>query len=846
MKNIAQTLLASVFTLLLCTGSLQAQQLQSPAEFLGYELGERFSLHHQVVDYYRHVAEHSDRVELKTYGESYEHRPLMAAFITAPDDIEQLDRIRANNLRLAGLKDGEPEGPQKAITWLSYNIHGDESSSMEAAMKTLYELASSDTGDVAQWLEQSVVVLDPAVNPDGRDRYATWFNQAVGKHSDPRPETREHNQPWPGGRFNHYLFDLNRDWAWQTQQESRFRGKLYTSWLPHVHVDFHEMGYNSPYYFAPAADPLHEDITDWQYEFQTEIGKNNTARFDETNRLYYTREVFDLKYPSYGDTWPTFQGAIGMTYEQAGGGSAGRAVITSEGDTLTLERRLTNHHTTGMATIQTTAENRDRVLDEFQAYYDQAVNDPPGEYRTYIIKGDNNDDDLAALAELLDRQDIAYGASPGERHIEGYDYRRGERGQTTVSENDLLVSAHQPKSVMAKVLLEPRTEIVDSLTYDITAWSLPYAYGLEAYATEERIDPHPAGPDLDREGGVQGDTDAPYAYIARWQSKEDMQFLVSLLNRDIRVRFAGLPFTQDGKEYEAGTLVITRRGNEQHGEAFDRIIREHAEKHDRTVTATQTGFVEEGIDFGSNNMHHIDTPRVAALSGDGVSPTSFGEVWHFFDRQIGYPMADLETENLSGSVLKDYDVLVMPGGWYSGVLEGNTYSDLVDWVRGGGTLIALGSTSVLEGREEFGFLSYKNDQEDEEPEDMQERLRRYGDREREAAEDAVRGSIFRVQMDETHPLGFGYDRDYFTLTNNASALQYMDSGWNVGVVREGAHRAGFTGHQALPGLEESLVFGVHSMGSGQVVIMDDNPLFRAFWRSGKLLMGNAVFFIGGR
>jgi hypothetical protein len=283
-------------------------------------------------------------VKLEQYGTTNEGRPLILLYVTSPENLSRLEAIRQNNLRLAGMTPDKmaPDEKGPAIVWLSYNVHGNETSSSEAALLTLYELVNPANTKTKEWLQHTVVIIDPCINPDGRDRYVNWFNSVVGMRANPQPYTREHSEPWPGGRPNHYYFDLNRDWAWQTQIETQQRIVKYNQWLPQVHVDYHEQGYNNPYYFAPAAEPYHEVITGWQREFQTIIGKNNAKYFDQNGWLFFTKERFDLFYPSYGDTYPLYKGAIGMTYEQGGHSRGGAAVINHDGDTLTLWDRF--HH----------------------------------------------------------------------------------------------------------------------------------------------------------------------------------------------------------------------------------------------------------------------------------------------------------------------------------------------------------------------------------------------------------------------------------------------------------------------------------------------------------------------
>lgn len=813
---------------------------QSPSEFLGYELGTQWTPHHRVADYFRHVASSTSLATLRSYGETNEGRELLLATLSSPGNMERIEQIRTDNLKRAGLMEGDPAGEPVGIVWLSYNVHGDETSSSEAAMKTIYELVRPDNGEARQWLGNTVVIMDPMVNPDGRDRYVNWYRQVAGDRMNVDPDAREHDQPWPGGRTNHYYFDLNRDWAWLTQKESRLRVAEYQEWLPHIHVDFHEQSYNDPYYFAPGAEPFHLAITEWQREFQYIIGRNHARYFDRNDWLYFTREVFDLFYPSYGDTYPIFNGAIGMTYEQGGGGSAGLGVIRSEGDTLTLTDRLTHHHTTGLSTVEVASEHSGRMIEEFASYYETAQSEPRGEYKTYVIRGDANPDQLRSLLELLDRHRVRWGKAPGERSVTGYNYRTGETEEVEITADDYLVSAYQPKSVMARILFEPRPELTDSLTYDITTWEQHYAFGVEGYALESRIDPVPGeAPAEEVDNRFSG---TPYAYLARWEDLDDVRMLAELLKNDVSVRYASESFSIEGEEYAPGSLVITRNGNSALGERFDRLVQRIATRHGEQLQAVSTGFVDSGPDFGSSAVEYLERPRVLLLSGEGTSSGSVGEIWHFFDRQIDYPVTLVSASEFGGVELDDYDVLILPSGYYGGTLSGGRMDEIREWVSGGGRLVAVeGANGFLEGEDGFA-LREKPEEEGEEPQEEVQAVP-YTERQREYVPSSNAGSVFRVAMDSTHPLGYGYGEEYFSLKLDSDAYEYLDQGWNVGVTREGSHMSGFVGHEAEQRIENTLTFGVQGMGGGSVVYMVDNPLFRAFWHNGKLLFANAVFMV---
>jgi len=454
-------------------------QISSPKDFLGYALGDRFTPHHRVIDYYESLAKKSANVTLQYYGETYENRPLMLAFISAEENLDQIENIREDNLKRAGIQNGKPSS-DIPIIWLSYNVHGNESVSTEASMATIYELLAKPNSD---WLQNLIVVIDPCINPDGRERYVNFYNQYKNQPNQTNIDSWEHHEPWPGGRANHYLFDLNRDWAWMSQKESQQRVKIYNQWLPQIHVDFHEQGINSPYYFALAAEPYHELITDWQRNFQVEIGKNHAKYFDKNNWLYFTKQYFDLLYPSYGDTYPTFNGAIGMTYEQGGSGSAGLGVITETGQTLTLKDRIDHHFTTGISTIEVAANNRKNMLTEFAAFFTQR---PTTLYKSYVLKYNGDDHKMRDLMKWLDDLDIRYGKGSVSK-LNGYHFGSQITKSFDLTERDLVISLDQPKAVLANVLFEPQTKLSDSLTYDITAWSVPFAFGLEAYALKSLL-----------------------------------------------------------------------------------------------------------------------------------------------------------------------------------------------------------------------------------------------------------------------------------------------------------------------------------------------------------------------
>jgi hypothetical protein len=799
-----------------------AQTLKSPSEFLGYELGTQFTRHYEVVEYYKYLAATaSNRVQLQEYGKTNERRPLLLAYVSSEANMNNLEQIRTSHLE-STTGSGSAD---KAIVWLSYNVHGNESVSTEASMQTIYELLTSKS----DYLENTVVIIDPCINPDGRDRYSNWYNQFKNTPNNVDPNSKEHHEGWWSGRSNHYMFDLNRDWAWLTQIESQQRLKVFNKWLPHVHVDFHEQGVNNPYYFAPAAEPFHEVITDFQRSFQVEIGKNHAKYFDANGWFYFTKEVFDLLYPSYGDTYPTYNGGIGMTYEQGGSGRAGLGIITAIGDTLTLKDRIAHHHTTGLSTVEVSSKNASKLNEEFKKFY-TAKN---YKQKSYVLSGDA--DKIEALTKLLDQHEIKYGAA-NARDIKGFNYTTGKTGTFKATDKSLVVSTDQVKGTLVKVLLEPNATLSDSLTYDITAWSLPYAYGLEAVASDAFVAAGTYSQEVRASAALSSNA---YAFLTDWNSMKDARFLSELLKENIRVRYTDKPFTVDGKNYERGSLIITT-GDNKNLKNFLSLLKTIADKHHTSLVPTTTGFVENGKDFGSSSVQMIKKPKVAVLSGEPTSTLQFGEIWHFFEQQLHYPVTVLDSDYLNRVDLSEYDIFILPDGYYSGFFSESELVDLKDWVSNGGKLLAMGNAiRELTGEKGFGLKERKV-----EKDSSQVAPKKYDFNEREAIKSEITGAVFRTKVDPTHPLAYGYGDSYFSLKLGDDAYEYLEQG-TVAYLEKGQNLpvSGFAGSDARKSIDKTLVFGVEAHGRGQVIYMVDNPLFRGFWENGKLFFANALFMV---
>lgn len=823
---------------LLCSLSAFAQ-IQSPEQFLGYKIGSRFTPHWKIIDYVKYLSTAAPTMlRLQTYGQTYEGRPLVVAYISSDENLAHLEAIRTNNLKLADLSQTGTSTQAPAIVWLSYNVHGNEASSSEAAMLTLYALVDPSNRQTKEWLQNTLVIVDPCMNPDGRDRYVNWFNSVVGRRAVSAGEAREHQEPWPGGRTNHYNFDLNRDWAWQTQKESQQRLALFNQWMPQIHVDFHEQGINSPYYFAPAAEPYHEVITPWQRQFQKTIGLNHARYFDEKGWLYFTKEVFDLLYPSYGDTYPLYNGAIGMTYEQAGNGSAGVSVFTGSGDTLTLYDRAMHHYTTSLSTIEVASKNAGQLITEFHNFFANAASKGVGEYKSYVVKNNPADRErIFSLLELLKKNNIEFGAAKASSQ-RGFSYEKGKEENFSVATSDIVISSVQPKGALVKVLFEPNAVLADSATYDITAWSLPYVFGLKTYATKDKVETSSE----EFFSSVVNELSDAYAYVIRWSGMQSAKLVAQLLQKGIRLRFSQRPFNAGGQEFERGAVIVLK-GSNQGIANWSKTVTDLANEFKVPLTKLNTGFVEKGYDFGSSNVVPLRKRRIALLTGDGVSANAAGEVWHFFDEVLNYPLVLINASDLNEVAWQKYDVIIMPSGTYNFFNNRNAAEQLRDWVNRGGNLIAMENAVAQLAKFEWSIKQKKEDSSS--IQDPYSYLKKYENRERDYIPNITPGSIFKVQLDNTHPLAFGYPDYYYTLKQDDAIYEFIkEGGWNVGVLKKEKQIAGFVGSRLANKLQDGLLFGVQELGRGNIIYMADDVLFRSFWENGKLMFANAVFFVG--
>ena len=820
----------------------RAQQPPSPAEHLGYAAGARFTDVAAVGSYAEALAAASPSVRIERYGETPEGRPLLLLIVGREEalrDLSDLERLRElTDPNRSAARARELASTSRAVVWFTYGIHGDESSSTEAALWTAWDLAVGTDG-VGAVLDSLVVVIDPVANPDGRDRYVNWYRSVRGVEPNPEVSSTEHSQPWPGGRYNHYLFDLNRDWTWATQPETRARLEQFARWRPAVHVDFHEMGHESSYFFFPAAAPVNpiypESTTRWAEYF----GRENARVFDQRRWLYYTAEQFDLFYPGYGDSWPSLVGAIGMTYEQAGGGRAGLVVRRSDDDLLTLSDRLERHRVAGLSTLRAAAARKTELLLDFGRFHSD-----PGIEDADVLLVPAAGTAIHGLSSTLLAQGIQV-----ERAVQpfraGTAPHPGFTARSEFPEGTLRVRAGQPRGRLALTLLQPDVPHPDSgpgRTYDITAWSLPYAFGVEAHTVTGALRDASFTPLVTpQESKLQRappSSERPLGWLVAptWDAAGPV---IEWLRRGGKARALHEGFELEGKRWPAGTLFV-----QADTAAIERLLTAGLEAH---AIPVNTGWTGEGPDLGTSRSSTLRAPRIGVFRGEGVWPTSFGAAWYFLERTAGIPFDALDLHGLSRLELDRWDVLVVPDGSPGRILDEADAQTLRGWLEGGGTLVAFASSARWAGREIAGIEARSFEPDSLSDDDRRLAALRTREQRREDYWDrSVNGIVLPVRADDAHPLAAGAglgnaDRRQFVLHLDDVVFEPSDGFESVLAFEKGVRAvSGVVSESKLEDLGASAWLAAANVGRGKLVLFADDPLFRLMWPSQFVLFTNAL------
>ncbi|MFW6176027.1 MAG: M14 family zinc carboxypeptidase, partial [Acidobacteriota bacterium] len=828
---------------------------------LGFEVGAQAARHDQLVAYFRELAESSDRVRLESIGRTHENREQVMAVISSPDNLARLDDIRERHRAVAAGEAEPDDGP--AIVWQGYSIHGDENSGANASMLYAYHLAAARDADTRRSLDEVVVLVDPALNPDGLARYAAWATERMSKNPVTDPAHREHHQAWPGGRTNHYWFDLNRDWLLLQHPESRNRVRLFQLYRPNVLADFHEMGTSRTYFFQPGVPSRQNPLTPPEnVELTQEIARYHARALDELGSLYYTQETFDDFYYGKGSTYPDVQGAVGILFEQ----SSTRGHVQEKGPgqgTQSFPFAIRNQFVTSLSTLRGAVAKREDLLAYQARFYRDALAEAAGDpVRAHVVADAGDPARLHEMVRVLRGHGIEVHRLAERLEQSGDVYEPGRA---------VVVPTEQRQYRLVRALFERRTEFQDTTFYDVSAWTLPLAFGLPSAELERgSFRQDLVGPPVDGEtfpegrfreaaGDEAGPAEGaagPVAYAFEWTGFYAPRALGRLLQEEILVRIATRPFearvgSLDADERHAfgyGTVVVPLGIQPDRAGAIRELLATAAREDGIEIHALPTGLTGDGVDLGSPSLDPLELPEPLVVIGDGVSSYAAGEVWHHLDHRLRLPVTLVDRSYLESVDLARYSHVILPHGGWDGLPEGVVES-LGEWVRDeGGTLVALQGAAVWAE----GALLGQGDQTGEPgpsnggagPDAEATEARPYATFRDDAAVPLVSGTIFEAQVDTTHPLAYGYTRDLLPVFRTTTDTLTPSGNVYDTPVRytEDPLLAGYVSDENLERLGGTPAVIATRLGGGVVVRMVDDPVFRAYWLGTSRLLANAVFY----
>ncbi|WP_420155095.1 M14 family metallopeptidase [Siphonobacter sp.] len=836
--------------LLLASSSLWAQQsyyfpntgtfdprIPSPEQFLGYPIGTHYTRHDQIVAYFKELERTSNgKAHVQVIGKSYEERPQIILTVTAPENYSNLEKIRQKHLTVTDPAQPNLTKADPVIVLLGYSVHGAETSGGEAALLTAYYLVANQSAETAQYLKESVILIDPAQNPDGRDRAANWHNMYKSFPPVSDPADLEHLQGFPGGRVNHYFTDLNRDWLSAEQIESKNRVDFSHQWYPNVHIDFHEMGTNSTYYFEPTPaghqSPL---LPQSSYDFNATLAKYHAEALDKIGSLYFTKESFDNLSPIYGSTYPDFYGAVGVTFEQ---GSSRGLVQESTSGPVTFPFTIRNHLVTGLATLKGALAEKENLFKLQKDFFKSAVTQGKANPAKAFVFGDSRDVSLTnKLLSLVLRHRLKVYTLNADVTADGKKFEKGKA---------YVVPAEQPFFRIVHSLFEETPKLKDSTFYDNTSWSVVHAYGIQ----QAKLNSVPslgqavtAVPTV--QGGVAGGK-AQLAYLLNWSEYNASRALYSLLSQGVLVKTSLKPFTSQTatgpQKFSYGSLVIPVAGQKISSDSLYRAVEEASRRSNLTFATTSTGFSLEGIDLGSNNILPVRKPEVALITGATSGLAEAGQVWFLLNEHLQLPVSKLDPQSLERVSLDRYQVLVLPNGTYREWSK-PTVDALKAWVSRGGTLITFRTASEWAISQGFAKERVFVDSSATRRNASVTRVD-YATRAETEAPRRINGGIFLADIDITNPIAFGLNdrKIFFTKTGNTILLPSKDKYATVAKYLPSSYISGYVSKENVAKINNTASILVGQLGHGKVILFAEDPTYRHYWHGTNRLFLNALFY----
>ena len=798
-------------------------EIPTPASVIGHELGDWHITHDKLLQYMYRLAESSDRISIENRGETFEGRPLILLYITAPKNQKNLQEIRKKHISLTEKGADNIEVTNlPIIVYQGFSIHGNEPSGSNAALAVAYYLAAAQGPEIELLLNKSVILFDPSYNPDGLQRFAYWANMHKGKNINPDPNDREYNEIWPGGRTNHYWFDMNRDWLPVQLPESQARIKTFHDWYPNILTDHHEMGTNSTFFFQPGIPSRTNPLTpNKNQELTGEIGKYHAKDLNKIGSLYYSKESFDDFYYGKGSTFPDINGGIGILFEQAS--SRGHAQ-ESENGVLTFPFTIRNQFTAALSTLEAAIEMREEILNYQKTFYINARKESSN--AGVIVFGDEKDATKAhKFIDVLKHHRI-------EVHYLKEDFSKN--GKEFKKESSYVIPKNQKQHRLINAMFQKRTNFQDSLFYDVSAWTLPLAFNLD-YEENESVNKLGDRISEKKRNTASLPLLSNYAYLMEWNDYNSPKVLNQLLEKGLRAKVGLKPFTLEGVKYDYGTILIPVQNQKLNTKELFKFIYELVEENKVRINSVSTG-LSKGIDLGSRNFKMVGPQKVALLVGQGITPYDAGEIWHLFDQRYDMLITKLDTRDFRKKDLSKYTDIIVPNSWGTSLTKSDAVK-IKNWIKQGGTLIGYKNIGKWFDKHEILKIDFKTKKNTARSISFDQKRDFFGAQ-------LIGGAIFETKIDRSHPIVFGYKNEKLPVFRNSTLFMKPDTNSYNNPIKytNNPLLSGYISDKNLLELKNTSMCKIGTLEKGKVIYFTDNTNFRAFWYGTNKLLMNAIFF----
>ncbi|MFD2561653.1 M14 family metallopeptidase [Aquimarina rubra] len=797
-------------------------EIPTPQSVLGFVPGKWHVTHDKLVEYMKALAKASPRITLEDRGKTFEDRPIILLTITSEKNHQNLEKIKSQHVQLTQENANTLNiASMPAIVYQGFSIHGNEPSGSNASLLAAYYLAAGQGTEIDELLDNVIILFDPSFNPDGLQRFAYWANTNKSKNINTDPQDREYSEVWPGGRTNHYWFDMNRDWLPVQLPESRARIKTFHQWYPNILTDHHEMGTNSTFFFQPGIQSRTHPLTPkLNQELTKKVANYHAEAFNKIGSLYFTEENFDDFYYGKGSTFPDINGGIGILFEQ--GSSRGHAQETDNG-ILTFPFTIRNQFTAALSTLEAAKSMRVELLQYQKSFYTNARKE--AQNGSYVFGNEKDAASAYHLAEILKRHQIKFYdlkndiTSDGRKFKKGYSY---------------LVPKNQKQSRLIKAMFEKRTSFQDSLFYDVSAWTFPLAFNLDysENSTTANLGKEITELNFRKPKNINKSS---YAYLMEWHEYYTPAVLYKILAKGLRAKVGMKPFSIENRSYDYGTIMIPIQNQKLSSEEIYSFLQKLGSENQVDITGVSTGLTK-GIDLGSSQFRALTLPKIALLTGAGITPYDAGEIWHLMDQRYNIPITKLNTDYLERRDLSRYTHIILPNSWNQTIGK-NVIDKLKNWIRSGGTLIGYRNAAQFFKNNELMKIEFVKPENDAKQITFEQKRDFFGAQ-------VIGGAIFEAEVDRSHPINFGYKNNKIPLFRNTTLFIKSDKqSYNNPIqYTKSPLLSGYISKKNLDSLSGTVPFRHHSLGRGNTILFTDNTNFRAFWYGTNKLLMNAIFF----